>query len=78
MPDVSLGFNAACMLDNQATLNGLSVGLSNPNPGGVATFLMPVGMVHSLTCNVTDDKGRVVKRLDATARCNRIINPIEN
>lgn len=72
LPDASLGFTTTCQINNQATVPG-----KNLLPGGVATYLQPVGRLHTLSCKISDMEG-VAKTLTATARCYRIGEQVEN
>lgn len=72
LPSASLGFTSVCKINNAATVPG-----KNVLPGGVATYLQPVGRLHTLTCNISDLDG-VAKTLTEVARCYRIGEQVEN
>jgi hypothetical protein len=76
LPDASLGFSASCLLDNLAAIAGpngnLNVGYSNPLPGGSPLYRLQVRRLHSLTCPIKDDNKKVVKVLEASARCYKL------
>ncbi len=72
LPDASLKFSTVCKINGGATVPG-----KNLLPGGAATFLQPVGRLHSLTCAISDLEG-VAKTLTSVARCYRIGEQVED